>query len=177
MKLKALITAGIADLTLIVGAGLQAQSASATTPPGNDHAFTVTLSSTTAGAHPDIGVNLTLCTNGNGIGGTANECTASAPAQPFFDQATANFKGLQVNGAQPIPRAPGPNPVRHRDERRRDPGRGLDQGQAAPCGAVTHLTPPAFDLWAGAKTGATVCHGPLGTPRVLVRPARRRGPG
>jgi len=164
MKLKGLIAAAIAVLTLIVGAGLQSQSASATTPPGQDHAFHVTLSTTVAPSNPDINVDLTLCTNGNGIGGTANECTASTPASPFFDEATANFKGVKVNGAQPVGARTASITFDIETNGGVIQGAGANQGQRANCGTVAHIAPPTFEIWAGVKTGTVVSQDPSGTP-------------
>ena len=93
MKFKALITAGIAVLTLIAGVGLQAQTASAN-PPGQDHAWNVPSRRRLPARNPDVTVKLNLCTDSTGLPGTAHECAPSTPATPFFDQATAQFKGI-----------------------------------------------------------------------------------
>lgn len=164
MKVKGLIAAAIAVLTLIVGAGLQSQSASATTPPGQDHAFHVTLTSTTTGSNPDINVDLTLCTNGNGVGGTANECAASAPASPFFDQATAQYFGIQVNGAQPLAAITANITFDIETNGGVIQATGGDAGQRARCGTVTHVAPPTFPIYAGLKTGTVVSMDPASAP-------------
>src|SRR5437762_11732487 len=94
MKFKTIIAAGLAVLTLIAGVGLL--PASATKPPGQDHSFQVTLSTTVVGAHPVLDVNLTLCTDGTAIATQAHEYTASLPAEPFFDESTAKHSGIAV---------------------------------------------------------------------------------
>ncbi len=165
MKLKALTAAGIAVLTLIAGVGLQSQSASATTPPGQDHAFHVTLSQTVVGLPVTLNVDLTLCTNGNGVGGTANECVAGTADAPFFDQATANFKGILVNGAQTVGARTGSTTFDIETNAGTIEGAGPNAGQRKTCGTTgTHLAPPAFDVWVANKTGTVVSMDPSGTP-------------
>lgn len=170
MKLKGLVAAGIAALTLIAGAGLQWQSASASTPPGQDHAFKVTLSQTTVGLPVDINVKLTLCTDGTGIGGTIHECIASSPAAPFFDQATANFKGIIVNSAQTKGSRTGSTAFDIETNAGIIQAIGPNAGQRAECGTTgTHLAPPPFDVWVASKPSdapapAVVSMDPSGFP-------------
>ena len=96
---RALIAAA---LILISGAGPRPQVASAQVPPGQDHAFRVTFSTTAAAAHPTLTIELTMCTDGTGIGGLAHECLPGTPATPFFDATNLSFAGIMVNGAQPL---------------------------------------------------------------------------
>jgi hypothetical protein len=159
MNLKALTAAGIAVLTLIVGAGLQSQSVFASTPPGQDHAFGVVLSTTTAGANPDIDVNLVLCTDGSGIALAGHECTASTPAEPFFDQATANYFGIAL-GAQANAAVVATISFDIETNGGVTQAAGPDAGQRADCGSVAHIAPPSFQIFSGVKTGTVVSMDP-----------------
>ena len=149
--------AALAFATLASSAVVQA-----TTPPGQDHAWTVALSTTAGGSHPDITSALTMCTDGLGIGGPADECGAMVPAQPFFDHFAIKYFGVQQNGALPIASRVAQVTMDVETNAGVMQGAGPNAGQPAKCGSVTHVAPTAFDLWAATKTGTVVSMAPAG---------------
>lgn len=139
-------------------------AAFASTPPGNDHALKVTLTSTLPGSHPDIESELNVCTDNSGLAGPMHECAAVAPAGALLDQAAARMYGIRVAAGLPLASRVGRITIDVETNGGTVQGAGPDKGQPAPCGAITHATPPPFDLFIGAKTGATVSMDPSATP-------------
>ncbi len=161
---RALTVAAAAVLILVMGAASHSQVALAQIPPGQDHAFHVTFSTTAPSSHPTMNMELTICTDGTGIGGLAHECTPGTPATSFFDAMSMSLKGIAVNAAQPLAARTHSVALDVETNAGAMQGAGSDKGQPAPCGTVFHVTQSPYAIWAAAKTGAVVSMDPSGTP-------------
>jgi len=166
MKVTSSVLLTVAALLAAIAGtvGSQNSAARASTPPGNDHALRVTLATTLTGSHPDIESELNVCTDNSGLAGPTHECTAGAPAGALLDEAAARMYGIRVAAALPLASRVGRIAIDVETNGGAVEGAGPNKGQPAPCGAVTHVTPPPFDLFIGAKTGATVSMDPSATP-------------
>lgn len=161
---RAIIIAAVAALILVARGAAHLPPASAQIPPGQDRAFHVTLSTTAPAAHPTLTMELTICTDGTGIGGLAHECLPGTPATPFFDAANMSLKGIMVSGAQPLAARTHSIAIDIETNGGAIQGAGGDKGQPAPCGAIIHATLPPIPVWASAKTGAVISMDPSATP-------------
>lgn len=169
MKFKAVIAAGVAVLTLAIGFGAQTPTASAA-PPDQDHEYSVNLSTTVPGGNPTIVQELALCTDQDGDpenAASGQQCPASSPASPFFDQATAEYKGI-INAGAPLAARIALVTFDIETNAGAIQAIGTDAGQPAECGSVAHIAPPAFEVWSGLKTGATVSMDPSLDPGFSV---------
>ncbi len=131
-------------------------------PPGQDHAWNVTLSTTALGSHPDITATLNLCTDGSGQPGIAHECLSGVPADPLFDHAIIRYTGMRAASPAIASRiATITLDVESNIGQLQNVGN--DAGQPVPCGSQVHPS-VAVDVWAAATTGVAVSMAPSPTP-------------
>jgi hypothetical protein len=150
-RLLALICAlGVAAAPLIAPG-----PATAVAPPGQDHAWNVTLTSTTAGSHPDISATLNMCTDRTGLPGVTHECVPGSPAPSIFDQWTIRYTGLRA-GSPPIASRVATVTLDVETNLGLLQGAGNEKGQPAPCGSVFHSPLPLFEMWAASTDGPPV---------------------
>lgn len=147
----------------VVGVVFAATPAASVAPPGQDHAWNVTLSSTALSSHPDISATLNLCTDATGLPGIAHECLATVPAGPLFDHAIVRYTGLRV-AAPAIASRIATITLDVETNAGLLHSVGNDAGQPQPCGSLLHPSVAAVDIWSAATSGAAVSMDPSPVP-------------
>ena len=129
------------------------------TPPGQDHQWATSFSTTAPNVPTDITTTLTMCTDGLGSAGTIHECGGSVPAtEPIFDEYGIKYYGM--SWSQPPLATRMAQATIDLETNAGLPGIGPDAGQPAKCGNNTHTLPTTFDLWSAAIVGAPVSMSP-----------------